>query len=86
MQKLKTMKIDDYSSLINTLLKYIKEVKIKDKTLSYMDIIMDYALKQNIELEYIGDAISTDVYFKALFEKDLEKTKYIKQDKNNADW
>lgn len=78
--------VEDYPLLINILLKYIKEVKTKDNSLSFMDIIMDYSLKNNVEIEYIGDAISTDEYFKALLQKDLEKTKYIKQDKNSADW
>ena len=78
--------VDDYPLLINILLKHIKEIKSKDNELSFMDIIMDYSLKNNVELEYIGDAISTDEYFKALLQKDLEKTKYIKTEKRLADW
>lgn len=87
-EKLKNkMKIvDDYTLLINLLLKYIKEVKTKDNSLSFMDIIMDYSIKNNIDLEYIGDAISTDDYFKALLQKDLEKSKFIKVQKNSVDW
>lgn len=78
--------VDDYPLLINILLKRIKEVKTQDNTLSFMDILMDYSLKNNIELEYIGDAISTDEYFKALLQKDLEKTKFIKTEKHALDW
>lgn len=84
--KTKMKIVEDYPLLMNTLLKYIKEVKTKDNTLSFMDIIMDYSIKHNVELEYIGDAISTDEYFKALLQKDLEKSKYIKQEKNSVDW
>lgn len=78
--------VDDYPLLLNLLLKHIKDVKTKDNTLSYMDIIMDYSLKNNVELEYIGDAISTDDYFKALLQKDLEKSKFIKVEKHASDW
>lgn len=78
--------VEDYPLLMNVLLKYIKEVKTKDNSLSFMDIIMDYSLKNNIELECIGDAISTDDYFKALLQKDLEKTKFIRTEKQSADW
>lgn len=84
--KTKIAIVDDYPLLLNNLLKYIKNVKTKDNSLSFMDVIMDYSLKNNIELEYIGDAISSDEYFKALLQKDLEKTKYIKTEKQSADW
>lgn len=75
-----------YPALINDILKYITKVKSKDKTLSFMDIIMDYSVKTNTELEEIGDAISTDNYFKALIEKDLHNTNYMKCNKKTSDW
>lgn len=72
----------DYPILINSILKYIKYVKDKEKNINLLEIIMDYSIKNNIELEYIGDAISTDNHFKTLFQKDLELYKYFKTEKS----
>lgn len=72
----------DYPVLINSILKYIKYVKDKEKNINLLEIIMDYSIKNNIELEYIGDAISTDNHFKTLFQKDLELYKYFKTEKS----
>jgi hypothetical protein len=78
--------MEEYPLLINSILKYIKKVKEHDSDISFLDIIMDYSIKKNLELEYIGDAISSDENFKTLLHKDLEKSKYIKHEKNSSDW
>ena len=75
----------DYPLLMNSILKYIKYVKEREKNLNLLDIIMDYSIKNNVELEHIGDAISTDNHFKSLFQKDLELYKYFKTEKS-VDW
>ena len=47
-------------------------IKKTDKSISLLDIIIDFSFKRDISVECIGDAISEDVYFKSFIEKDFE--------------
>lgn len=66
-----------YPMLINELLKYLTEKKEQDKDISLLDLIMEYSMRNSVDLDLIGDAISTDVYLKNLIEKDLEYHNFI---------
>lgn len=71
-------KLDDaYPFLINDVMKYIEYVKKSGSKVALLDIIMDYSLKHDISVEMIGDAISSDEYFKSFIEKDCELHKMI---------
>jgi hypothetical protein len=73
---------EQYPFIVNNLIKYIQKIKETEKTISLVDIIMDYCFKFNIEIELIGDAISSDLYFKSFIEKDCEINKIFKTKKN----
>lgn len=78
--------VKNYPVLINTLLKYIICTKESDKETSIMDLILEYSMRNSIDIEVIGDAISTDEYFKGILEKDLEMNNYSSIKKVNNDW
>ena len=61
-----------YPILLNKLLKYIIKVKEVDKEISIMDLLLEYSMRNSLDLELIGDAISTDEYFKNIVQKDME--------------
>jgi hypothetical protein len=63
---------EQYPYLINAVLSYIEEIKLKNKSASLIEIIMDFSLKNSISLEMIGDAIASDVYFKSFIERDCK--------------
>lgn len=63
---------EQYPYIINGVIAHIDEVKKADKNVALIDIIMDYAFKNGIEIEAVGDAIANDVYFKSFIEKDCE--------------
>lgn len=75
-----------YPILLNTLLKYITNIKEQDKQISIMDLILEYSMRNSLDIELIGDAISTDEYFKNILAKDLELTNYNTIKKENNDW
>ena len=75
-----------YPVLINTLLKYIINIKEKDKETSIMDLILEFSMRNSLDIELIGDAISTDEYFKNILTKDLEMTNYNSVKAQNNDW
>lgn len=75
-----------YPVLINTLLKYIISIKEKDKETSIMDLILEFSMRNSLDIELIGDAISTDEYFKNILTKDLEMTNYNSVKSQNNDW
>ncbi len=75
-----------YPILLNTLLKYITNIKEQDKQISIMDLILEYSMRNSLDIELIGDAISTDEYFKNILAKDLELTNYNTVKKENNDW
>ncbi len=75
-----------YPTILNELLNYIIKIKQNDKEISIMDLILEYSMRNSLELELIGDAISTDEYFKNIIEKDLEFHNYNTVKKVNTDW
>ena len=75
-----------YPVLINTLLKYIISIKEKDKETSIMDLILEFSMRNSLDIELIGDAISTDEYFKRILTKDLELHNYSSVKVQNNDW
>ena len=75
-----------YPILLNKLLKYIIKVKEVDKEISIMDSLLEYSMRNSLELELIGDAISTDEYFKNIVQKDMEVNNYTSEKKVNYDW
>lgn len=75
-----------YPVLLNTILKYIICKKEADKETSIMDLILEYGMRNSLDIELIGDAISTDEYFKNILTKDLELNNYSSVKKINNDW
>lgn len=78
--------VKNYPVLLNTLLKYIISIKEADKEISIMDLIIEYSTRNALDLEMVGDAISTDEYFKGIVQKDLELNNYNTDKKQNTDW
>ena len=73
-----------YEELINNVIKYITTMKSKygsDK-ISAFDLVYDYAFKNDIEVEELGDAIYDNEELKKLIECDLPKRKSNRVD----DW
>ena len=75
-----------YPVLLNKILKYIIKVKESDKETSMLDLILEYSMRNSLDIELIGDAISTDEYFKNILQKDLEMNNYGIEKKVNYDW
>ncbi len=75
-----------YPMLLNELLKYLTEKKEQDKDISLLDLIMEYSMRNSVDLDLIGDAISTDIYLKNLIEKDLEYHNFITNKNKNLEW
>jgi len=67
-----------YPFLVNQVLSYIESIKKDDKETSLLDIIMDFAIKNGIDPQIVGDAIHNDVYLKSFIEKDCELHGIIK--------
>lgn len=74
---------DNYPFLIANLMEYIDTIKKKEcvRECSLIDIIMDYSFRNSIDVELVGDAIRSDVYFKSFVEKDCEIHGIIKTQK-----
>ena len=51
-----------------------------------MDLLLEYSMRNSLDLELIGDAISTDEYFKNIVQKDMEVNNYTSEKKVNYDW
>jgi hypothetical protein len=75
-----------YPVLLNKILKYIIKVKEFDKETSMLDLILEYSMRNSLDIELVGDAISTDDYFKNILQKDLEINNYGTEKKVNYDW
>lgn len=75
-----------YPMLLNELLKYLTEKKEQDKDISLLDLIMEYSMRNSVDLDLIADAISTDVYLKNLIEKDLEYHNFITNKNKDLEW
>ena len=61
---------ETYPFLLMEVMEYIKEVKMKDRSVPIIEIIVDFSKKQHIDLAMLGDAITDDDYFKTFIEKD----------------
>lgn len=68
------------------LIKYIEKTKKTEKGLSLVDIILDFCNKFDIEIELIGDAISSDNYFKSFIESDCKLHKIFKSENPIEGW
>ena len=75
-----------YPMLLNELLKYLTEKKEQDKDISLLDLIMEYSMRKSLDLDLIGDAISTDIYLKNLIEKDLEYHNFTTNKNKDLEW
>ena len=71
-------------------IKYLRydlpEKKEQDKDISLLDLIMEYSMRKSLDLDLIGDAISTDIYLKNLIEKDLEYHNFITNKNKDLEW
>ena len=61
-----------YPVLLSELMIFIEKIKKEDTELALVDIIVEFAFQNGIEVELIGDAISEDNYFKSFIKKDCE--------------
>lgn len=64
----------NYPFIVQEVMKHIETIKKKPegKDIPLIDIIYDYCFKYRIDVEIVGDAISSDVYFKSFIEKDCQ--------------
>lgn len=79
-------KEEEYPILINEIMKHITKVKTTDPDTSILDIIYDYSFKYEIPVELVGDAVSTDVYFKSFVESDHNMRLSEKSKNNIGEW
>lgn len=78
-----------YPFIVQEVMKHIESVKSTPhgKDTALIDIIYDYCFKASIDVELVGDAISSDVYFKSFIQKDCELHRIFKSDiKQEKDW
>ncbi len=65
----------EYPFLVNEVMIYIDKMKKQENTsedVSLVDIIMEFSFQNDLDVELVGDAIASDVYFKSFIEKDCE--------------
>jgi len=67
-----------YPIIVKEVMKYIEEIKKTDKTSSLIDIVMDFCIKSELQVELVGDAIANDEYFKSFIEKDCSTNGMLK--------
>jgi hypothetical protein len=71
MNKIDSSDIDTlYPYIVQEVMKHIEEVKKTDNEISLFDIILDFCFKRDLQVELVGDAIQSDIYFKSFIEKD----------------
>jgi hypothetical protein len=76
---------DEYPRIIHEVMQHIEHIKKRESDSSLLDIIYDYCFQNNIPVEVVGDAISTDVYFKSFIQKDCELHNIFRTEKNTLD-
>lgn len=76
---------EEYPFLVNSVMQHISEVKKDDPGTPLIDIIYDYCFKNDLEVELVGDAISSDVYFKSFIEKDCQHHNIMPSDGETMD-
>lgn len=73
--------------VIQELLEFIEEVKTQQLDMTILDIIIDFAFKNKLELDEIGDVISTDYYLQNYIESQCIKDKILVSDiSEQLDW
>jgi len=76
-----------YPIIVQEVMKYIEEVKKTDSETSLFDIILDFCFKKELEIELVGDAIQSDVYFKTFIEKDCQMNGMMKiKEREMEEW
>lgn len=76
---------ETYPFLINEILKYIHNIKALGSNDSLIEIIADYCNREGVDEDLVGDAISSDTYFKSFIEKDCINNKIFLTDVNRID-
>jgi hypothetical protein len=77
---------EEYPILINKLMQHIAYIKEHDTEVSILDIIYDYSFKKELPVELVGDAISTDAYFKSFVEADYKMRLSLPSDNKIDEW
>ena len=72
---------DQYPFVVNDIMQNIEKKKKQGSKDSLIDIIMDYCLKEGLDVNLVGDAIKSDVYFMSFIEKDCEAHRIFKAQK-----
>lgn len=68
-----------YPLIVKEVMKHIEEVKKTDTESSLFDIILDFCFKNEMQVELVGDAIASDVYFKSFIEKECSTQGLLKK-------
>ncbi len=81
----------EYPFLVKEVMIYIDKLKKQKNTseeVSLVDIIMEFSFQNNLDVELVGDAIASDVYFKSFIEKDCELHRIFLTDQSqlNETW
>jgi hypothetical protein len=71
-----------YPFIVQNVMKHIEQIKKTDagKSMALVDIIYDYCFRSGLDVELVGDAIASDVYFKSFIKKDCEVHRIFKSD------
>jgi hypothetical protein len=76
-----------YKEIVQEIIEYINKIKLREKNVPLIDIIMDFAFNMGIDVEVIGDAIYEDSHFKSFIEKDCQLHNVINsKHKNIGEW
>lgn len=73
----------EYSKIIKNVLDYIRLKRLAKNSDSILDLIFSFAFENNLDLELVGDAISQDINFKELIQKDMNFEKHNIKDNIN---
>lgn len=68
-----------YPLIVKEVMKHIEEVKKTDTESSLFNIILDFCFKNEMQVELVGDAIASDVYFKSFIEKECSTQGLLKK-------
>lgn len=69
-----------YPKIVNLVLKYIVEVRKNKKEFnSLLDIIYDFCMKNDIDVEIVGDAIRSDLEFSEYIAHECEQLKNVRK-------
>lgn len=81
--------MNDYESheIMSQLLEYIELAKSGDSDLSFAEIIIDFSITKDIDLQLISETINDDIYFKKMLMNDCIARNIIKSDSEKLnDW